>query len=61
MITINPQPALNAQLPSVDRTVTGTVEEKQDTAALDSLDMTLTELDDLLEDLPEDFNGILVY
>lgn len=61
MITHNPQPALNVKLSSADRAVAGSVEEKQDSAKLDSVEMTLTELDDLLEELPEDFNGILVY
>lgn len=61
MITPNPQPALNVEPSSANRAVAGSVEETHDGAGLASVKMTLTEFDDLLEDLPEDFNGILVY
>lgn len=61
MITLNPQPALNQQLRSVDRTAATPVEAQPETSAVDLLDPAFDHFDSLLEDLPEDFNGILVY
>lgn len=62
MITPNPQPALkNVPASPVDQAVARTVEAKPDTAAHEAMEMTWEGFDDLLDDLPEDFNGILVY
>lgn len=61
MFTSDPQPALNFHLSSADRPVVKAAEARWDTPTITSHDLTSAELDDLLGDLPEDFNGILVY
>ena len=61
MITLNPQPALEIQSSLLDHAVAGPVEENRNGATLAAPEMDLAAFDDLLEDLPDDFNGILVY